>query len=65
MTTDRQAWRDAVDAFTDGDLDAELVAHAQGRLLDRVFPPQQSDPEFADRYIATLTAVAQRYGADQ
>ncbi len=38
--------------MTDTDLQAELVAHAQGRtpILDRVFPPPQCDDTWAARY---------------
>lgn len=46
------AWREAVTRFlTDDELQAELVAHAQGRsVLDTVFPPEQCDDEAADRH---------------
>jgi hypothetical protein len=43
--TNPQPWREAVTRFlTDDDLQAELVAHAQGRsVLDTVFPPAECD----------------------
>ena len=38
-TSDRTAWRTARTHFA---------------VLDRVFPPEQSDPDWGDRYIDTL-----------
>lgn len=39
--------------MTDHDLDAELVAHAQGRpLIERVFPADQCDFDHADALLA-------------
>lgn len=43
-------------------------AAALSMLLDRVFPPDQSDPAVAERWIATLTpkaAVPDPFGVQQ